>query len=210
MMTILCFASIPSAGAIWKRSLRKRNFTYAPVPIKWKREDGKHQNVIIDIQSLYPPVNHSPWLRLRQSVTVVWCVDPVFQWWRPLQVQEWTGEQSPILGVPAGYKQLSTTATRRRSHAQTSPPPEHLLNFQTPTRKCQQSILWKLLNSLSVIGAYTLCLKSLVDQKRHVCPRSSKRRCYRYCPVGFLLITDQHVPKIVGCFWERAACSDWC
>lgn len=28
------------------------------------------------------------------------------------------------------------------------PPPEHLLNFQTPTRKCQQSILWKLLNSL--------------------------------------------------------------
>lgn len=90
------------------------------------------------------------------------------------------------------------------------PPPEHLLNFQTPTRKCQQSILWKLLNSLSVIGAYTLCLKSLVDQKRHVCPRSSKRRCYRYCPVGFLLITVQHVPKIVGCFWERAACSDWC
>lgn len=67
-------------------------------------------------------------------------------------------------------------------------------------RKCQQSILWKLLNSLSVIGAYTLCLRSLVDQKRHVCPRSGKCRCYRYVQWGSYSLLSSMFPKSLGVF----------
>ena len=59
------------------------------------------------------PVRHSPWSRLRQSVTAVWCVDPVFQWWLPLRALGWTGEPSPTLGVPAGYKHVSTAVIRQ-------------------------------------------------------------------------------------------------
>ncbi len=119
IMTILCLASIPSAGAIWRRAhsqhLKTASFTYS------HQSSDNQSTADIDKLSLRcrssPLIRHSPWLRLRQSVTAVWCVDPVFQWWLPLQALGWTGELSPTPGVPAGCKHVNTTWTRR-SHRQ--------------------------------------------------------------------------------------------